>query len=516
MENIENPVIEFELFIKKLGKDTLTYIPAKLVPGIITIVSVAIFTRIFKPADYGKYVLVFVTTFILTAIFSQWIIQSALRYRAKYVYESKTSIFNRNFFSILLLLSLTLGLLSIVFYPFSKILSSYQQFYTVSVLIIISGIWFNSLVTVFQADFRITMFSLSTIINAIFKFLLALILILFVLKDIICLLWGVFLAYSIGIILMLLTYKSNNRESRSLENKSNKTFRSFLPFLKQFLIYGFPMTGWFLGAQLLNISDRYFLQIFRGGEEVGIYSSNYNLIYSAVLFISMPLLTAAHPLLMKAGTSFANQKEEIQKLITAFSRYFLIIAFPVMIYVTILFKELADIFLGLEYRRGGIILPIVLYGLLAWRFAIFGHKGLEFREKTNIMFMYVMICTGVKIVLNILFVPRYGYIAAAVATLICFFIYPILVYWGTKSDIEWIIPWASFIKMFIASLPLIISFIVIKTFQFNSIVTLILSGIIMLPIYLKMLLLLKEIRPYEINYFNEFLKKTINIRRKIC
>ena len=45
--------IDIGPLVRKLGKDTLTYVPAKLAPGIINLLSLTVFTRIFDPGDYG-------------------------------------------------------------------------------------------------------------------------------------------------------------------------------------------------------------------------------------------------------------------------------------------------------------------------------------------------------------------------------------------------------------------------------------------------------------------------------
>ena len=505
---MKNTPIELRHFVGKLAKDTIAYIPAKFIPGAITVLSVAIFTRIFDPSNYGRYILVFTTATILIAVFSQWVTQSTLRYRAQYTVKGKLSVFNRNLFRILSLITICISFLVLCFYPFRQIFGTYQQFLVISVLMLISGVWFGNLIVMYQADLRSSMFSIYTVINATIKFVLALALIFLFLKNISCILWGITLGFCITTFLMMFTFRQTNENVESTDTYDKNLPEKFIPFLKQFFVYGFPMTGWFLGAQLLSISDRYLLQIFRNSEEVGIYSSNYNLVASAMSLVSMPLLTAAHPLLMKAGAAITKKKEKIQELITTFSRYFLIIAFPVMTYVLVLSKELTNIFLGAAYREGNAILPIILCGLLAWYFAMFGHKGLEFREKTNIMFIYVMICTVVKIALNLFLIPRYGYMAAAFAAMVCFFLYPILVYYGTKSDIKWNIPWASVVRISFASFILAITLILIKNvFELSSLTLLVISGILMILVYPICLFIVKELKPYEINYLREFLTR---------
>ena len=502
---------DLRLFVKKLVSDTILYIPAKIIPGALGVIGVAIFTRMFKPDAYGQYILVITTTTILTAIASQWLLQSILRYRAQYLLSNQISKFNQYVTLLLIMVTSTILLLSMALYPLYNLISEYRQYFIVALLIIISGVWFNNLITVLQADLRSLPFSLITILNGIFKFALPLILILVFQKTVINLLWGNVFAFVLALLPIIFVYNYHPGKMQKATGQDNKLDSiSFLYFAKQFFRYGFPMIGWFLGAELLSITDRYLIQLLRNSNEVGIYSSNYNLVASAMALIAMPLLTAAHPLLMKAGTTVSNQKERVQNLITLFSRYFLILAFPIILYVIIFSKEFANLFLGAEYRQGSAIIPIALISIFIWYFAMFGHKGLEYREKTNIMFLYVMICTIAKIILNLIFIPKYGYIAAAFTTLVCFTIYPILVYVGTRTDIKWLIPWRSIMKIFLASLFTVIFLVPLKFLSIYFLWKLVIAGIVLLPIYGFSLYLVSEFKAYELDYISNIFKGAVH------
>ncbi len=495
---------ELKFFIKKLGKDTYFYALAKLIPGIFNVASVAIFTRIFNPAEYGQYIIVITTSIVLTAIFSQWITQSVLRYRSQYVQNKKSAMFNKYIFLTLVLISLIICVLGIVFYPIKKFLSIYQSYYLISIILIISNLWFENLVAILQADLKSRFFSLSLITNGVLKFICPLFLVLFISRNVENLLWGTFLSFFIVTFILILNFYFQFKKSIPKDDFNNKD-EDFFSFIRKFFIYGFPLIGWFLGAEILSVMDRYFLQIFCSSEEVGIYTSNYNLVVSAITFISMPLLTAAHPLLMKAGSLLSN-KDDIQNLITEFSRYFLLIAFPVMSYLLILHKELAEIFLGIEYRQGSLVMIPVTVGLIGWYFAMFGHKGLELQEKTHIMFIYIIICTVVKIIMNLILIIKYGYMGAAITTLISFLLYPTLVYFGAKSNIRWNICWKSMLKLVIASTALAFVFYSIKILRIKSYITIIACGLLLPPLYLFILIILKEIKSYELSFVKNILK----------
>ncbi|MEO0124073.1 MAG: polysaccharide biosynthesis C-terminal domain-containing protein [candidate division WOR-3 bacterium] len=501
---------QFGYLIKKFGRDTIIYFPAKIIPGLTIIFFTAIFTRVFKPEFYGQYIIIITTTTIITAIFSQWLLQSILRYRAQYIYYNMEFIFNINLFKILIFISLLLILLYTVLYPFKKILHQYEKFYLVSLLIIVADIWFTVVLTIFQADTKANIFTLYTILNAFFKLGLSLIFVFVIKMDISGLLWGAFLSSFIlvtPIIFTLFVAKKSFEES----TEKDKQKALFINLFKQFFGYGFPMVGWFIGSELLMVSDRYFLQIFRGSNEVGIYSTNYSLISSAISFITVPLLNAAHPLIMKANVDSSFKLNEIKKLINAFSRYFLLLVYPITTYIVLLKGEFVRIFLGPGYREGSIIFPIIAPGILLWFFAMFGHKGLELREKTNKMFLYVLVCAIMKLILNVFFIPPYGYIGAAITTLICFSLYPVLVYFGTKNDIEWSIPWMTIIKLAVVLIPLIVAVYVIKHFITHYMIVLIVSLFVVVIVYIIMLFIFQEIQPGEIIAAKLFLKRLFKL-----
>lgn len=502
--------VTIEYFVKKLGRDTLIYVPAKILPGFFTILSVAIFTRLFNPDEYGRYIMVITTVVLISTCMAQWLVQSIIRYRAQYLSEGKKILFDKYLLYTLLLLSGFLFSLTALFLPFKKYLGSYENFYLIGILLITSDMWFNILIAVYQADLKSNAFTFFTIFNAFLKLILSVVFVIFIKKDISYLFLASFLASFIALI-NILGAKLFFEKSSSIE-LAVLPGDDFLVFLKKFIGYGFPMIGWFLCFQLLGISDRYFLQIFRSSWEVGVYSSNYNLVASAINFLTTPILNAAHPLLMKAGIGTAEKRNEFQKLITLFSRYFLMLSMPLIIYVFIFSEELAIIFLGADYRQGNGVIPILVAGFTMWYLGIFGHKGFEIRENTGRMFLYVIICVIVKVTFSLLFIPRYGYIAAAITTLVAFTLYPILIYFGTFHDIKWIFPWQESLKVLLAGIAAGGILVLVKKFHCTPLFILISGGIILLLLYALFLFLIKGIKRREIEYVRQVLMPYLRTR----
>jgi O-antigen/teichoic acid export membrane protein len=482
--------------IAKLGKDTLAYVPAFLVPAAIAVLSAAIFTRLFKPAAYGQYALVVSTVNIVTLLLTSWVQQSTLRYRAHFLDKGWQEDFDRNLIVLLGALTCTLLLLSLLVGPLlSTSLGSYRRFYWVGIGLGVVSVWYSSLAVVLQADLLAVRYSQFSVTQAVLRFVLAVVWVSLIARDVIGLLWGTLLAQLILLVPLVRTLGLHRVPLRSTDAAV-----PFGKFLRHLGSYGFPMIGWAVGAQLLNLLDRYLLQVFRGSAEVGIYSPNYDLVAAALGLVAAPLLIAAHPLIMKAAGEVDFDEKQLQTLIASYSRFYLLVAFPVAAFLGAFSREVAVVFLGPPFREAHAIIPIILLGLLAWQFSMYGHKGLEIRGRTRTMLCYVLVCVGANGVLNLFAIPRYGYLGAAVTTLFSFLLYPVLVYFGTRKSMAWHIPWASMGRIGLAaSLPAGCLYALKRLLRFDSAIgLLIVGGVVLVFIYVGLLWGMKEIGSEEI------------------
>jgi O-antigen/teichoic acid export membrane protein len=198
------------------------------------------------------------------------------------------------------------------------------------------------------------------------------------------------------------------------------------------------MIGWLLGLTLLNFADRVLLEMLRGSSSVGIYSSNYNLVNRGLLLAFTPIIQTIHPILMNTWNG-ANEPK-VEALITDFTRYFLIIGVGATIFAGVVSRPLSTIILAEDYHEGFVIIPIVAVGLFLWNISMIGHKGLEIQERTRVMFLGVSGAVMLNIVLNIPLISLYGYLGAAVATLISFGTYAIFAYLTSIQYIRWQLP----------------------------------------------------------------------------
>jgi O-antigen/teichoic acid export membrane protein len=111
---------------------------------------------------------------------------------------------------------------------------------------------------------------------------------------------------------------------------------------------------------------------------------------------------------------------------------------------TLLFaKDLARILLGPEFREGYLVMPIALGGIALWQLGLYLHKPFEFYERTGIMLGLAALAVTVSLVLNILLIPRFGYMAAAWNTVAAYGVYAGLTGALARRQMPWRIEWTS-------------------------------------------------------------------------
>ncbi|MEH7274746.1 lipopolysaccharide biosynthesis protein [Neobacillus vireti] len=484
------------------SKDSIAYGIAVLVPALIGILSISIYTRLFSVAEFGQYNQVYNTTLIVTTLFSQWIQQSIQRYRPLYKSSGNLDEFNKNLTNLLVLMLGFIMILGGIGSLFRNELGAYKQYYWISLLLIISQFLFLIFGTLLQADFKSRKYKNFNVLTSILKFGFGLIIVYNFYKHPISIIFGLILGQ---IILLGPMFKSTGLSMRLLQmTKLQETIQ----FTKQFALYGFPMIGWFIGNSVLNLSDRYMLEALGSIKDVGIYSANYSIVSASLGLLAMPLVSAAHPIIMnKAYTSSKSQMEEI---ISSFARIYMLFSFPLLAFVSIFHTEITALFLGEEFRVGSIIIPILFLGLILWNLAMIGHKGYEIKEKTKVMLSFVVIAALVNLLLNYLLIPDYGYVGASIATLASMAVYPALIKVFSYKFIRWKINISSTIKITLASAATALLVNLVKRY-FDQLVLLqlIIGGVIGLILYLLLLFILKELSLNEMKEkaIKKFLKR---------
>ncbi|HID93930.1 MAG TPA: hypothetical protein EYP60_07525, partial [bacterium (Candidatus Stahlbacteria)] len=99
---------------EKLSEDIAKYTPSHIIPAIIGILSVPIFTRLFLPGVYGIYILVLTTVSILVTVGTSWIDNAILRFFPIHKERGEVKLFHTNVLFLTLFSVITIAILFLV------------------------------------------------------------------------------------------------------------------------------------------------------------------------------------------------------------------------------------------------------------------------------------------------------------------------------------------------------------------------------------------------------------------
>ncbi|MBC7958954.1 MAG: polysaccharide biosynthesis protein [Vallitaleaceae bacterium] len=191
--------------------------------------------------------------------------------------------------------------------------------------------------------------------------------------------------------------------------------------LKQLIAYGYPLIGMGLIMTLLNMSDRYIIKFFYDNNEVGLYTSNYSLASAAFTMLMVGLSRGSYPKILEAWHK--KDYSTAERTLSAGGKYFMMFGLPAATGLLLLSKPIASLCLGADYFEGYPVIGIVAFAMLFCGLSEYKNKGWELKAQTLPILLNSLIAAFVNILLNILFIPIFGYIFAAYSTLIAFFIY---------------------------------------------------------------------------------------------
>ncbi len=197
--------------------------------------------------------------------------------------------------------------------------------------------------------------------------------------------------------------------------KSSLKHRPQLDHIKELLGVGFPLMGVFLVTLLLYQSDHYLLKFFRNVETTGVY--NYGYKFAAVLSLFVVLGNKVWlPRLYAQGREFifTNMKDYATLSMLAMQTFYLLL----LTVFTIWKQSLLPPGFGQAFT----VIVIAGFGYIFYGHAQVLDGWLILERKSGILFITSLGALIVNLILNIIFIPRYGMLAAALTTTFSFIV----------------------------------------------------------------------------------------------
>lgn len=398
-------------------KNFSIYFLGLITSGLVSFLVIPLIIRFFGVEVYGDFSLIQNVILILVSFSSGWLNQCILRFN-DFSQNFKVAIFQLYLIVLFPSLLLCLGLL---FYLKSDVLVV-----TIGIASLFFGGFSALMTTFYQSKFKASK-TLYVDIVRVFSFVIPLLVIGYFgyfgksyAVILYCFCVSYFLAF---LVLMIPNWRFFIISVRTLfSNLSQNKIFGVVSENKKYITYGWPLALWFTISSILNVSDRYIIDLYYTKNDVGVYSSIYDLIYKGVTLLFIPILSSGYPIMTKKYNDGLKQEAFafLKKMIV-----FEIAIFLVMLLVGFLLRDFfIEKIVGIPKTKlsVGIVIPVMI-GAFVWQLAMLIHKPLEFELKTRVMLFFIGIALAANIFLNIVFIPIYGVIFAAYSTIISSMIY---------------------------------------------------------------------------------------------
>lgn len=375
----------------------------------ISTLTTPIFTRLLSTSEYGSYT-VFNSWLGIITIFVSMNLSAGVYAQGLVKFETERNVFSSS------LQGLTLTLLvgwSAVYVLFRDFWNAAFSLSTVQMLAMLVLIWTSAVFGFWAAEQRVKLSYLKlVVVTLIISLAKPVVGILFVLHS-----EDKVTARILGLALVELIGYSGLFVSQMVRGKKFFSAR----FWKYAVVFNLPLVPHYLSQIILSSADRIMIGRMVGESEAGIYGLAYS--------VSM-VMTLFSTALGQTISPWMYQKIRDNKICEISS-----IAYPSMIIIAgvnlmlILFApEIIRLFAPRQYYEAiWVIPPIAMSVYFMYIYDMFA-KFAFYYEKTGYIMLASVAGASLNILLNWIFIGKYGYMAAGYTTLVCYAIYAIAHY----------------------------------------------------------------------------------------
>ncbi|QSZ67863.1 flippase [Methanofollis aquaemaris] len=273
--------------------------------------------------------------------------------------------------------------------------------------------------------------------------------------------------------------------------------------IREYLSFGFPTVPGNLSSWVVNSSDRYVIALFLGTAYVGYYAPGYTLGNIIGMFVA-PFSFILPAVLSKYYDE--NNLQEVQNILQYSLKYFLMLAVPSFVGLSILSKPLLAILSTPEIAANSyLITPFIALSALFFGVYAIIFQILILEKNTRITAMVWIIAAVINFGLNLVVIPYLGILGAAITTLISFiFALGFIAYYlmdKSKTPLLYNIVSRAIFPIILASISMIP---VLVAFNPVGILSILITVALCAAIYFVLIYALKGVTKEEIYFFKNF------------
>lgn len=464
-------------------RDSSIYGATRIISVLIGVVTIPIFALIMPPEVFGMYSLALLTVTISYQVVNEWSRSSILRFDSKYSGTADYKEYLSNVFIPPIAFGIIVSFIVLLFWFSSDFLNKFNDYIPVAIAVFLLSILHSLLITLLRIRQRAKQFSIIQLANRIGALVIGIGLIVLFGFGGEGLLYGMLASYLVLIPISL-------KWTRLLHDISVKALN--INEIKRYLSYGIPLTLFALFAFLMRYTDRYMISIYRGIDEVGLYSFACLLPQRTIEMIIGIVALGAYPIIVR---EWENTSKQAATVVTSdLARYHMLITFPIMIILVILPREVISLAGTQQYIVAFKSIPFVsiatYFTSMAWFSSIAFHFSTHTRQLLNVSVVSLIF----NILLNLIMVPKWGYNGAALSTMITSIIYFIIVFSISRKWLPWKIPVAVISNVLASTLIASVIAILCRSLLFQGNLRFFVSILMYVLIYVLMLEILGEFK----------------------
>ncbi|WP_102399914.1 polysaccharide biosynthesis C-terminal domain-containing protein [Haloimpatiens massiliensis] len=386
---------------KRLVVDMILYAIGDFGSKIISFLLVPFYTNYLGTDEYGAMDLINVTQSLIIPIISLQLTSGVFRYLLDDKYDKEEIVSTGINFTIV---SSTISM--IVFWIIYKVFNLQIPYVGAIVLLTLFSMLNSMLKQILRGLDKIKIYSITGIITTLLFCILNIIFIGYFKMSYQGMVYANIITLFIVSIFILI--EGNIFKCYKMNLFSKEVF-------KELLVYSFPLIPNTISWWIMNVSDRYLVNIYVGMSAVGIYGLSNK--FASVLFMFNSIFDRAWQTSAIENYSSPNRDKFFTEIFNKLMKFEILIVLG----CTIVLKPMM-IFIGHEYRYAWKYANILFLANLFLSFSLFYGVGYNCEKKTKEAFTTTVYSAILNFVINLLLIKFIGVYAAALSTLIAYFV----------------------------------------------------------------------------------------------
>jgi len=428
--------------LKKFVKDIAIYSPSRFLPAITAFITTPILTRLFPPDEYGYWALATSVSAFLVSLGASGFGSAVIRFYPAYKAKSTLNVF---FATLGVLVGSAITIVAGISFLTLLLFKEYippalYPLLPLVIMIFIAQSIFSVFISVMRAQGRSRSFTSFQLFINYSSLGVGLLLVVVLGLRVEGLLWGNFL--TLLLTLPFLIFLATKRVGI-------RPHLFHLPDALQIWQYAWPLILGNMAMWGLRVSDLFIISAFRSERDIGLYSVSYNLSAKSIELLVGLFLLSVSPLVY---STWENEgREATEKTLTMVTRVYLILCLPAAVGLSVLAFPFVALLTAPDYYDGSKIVGLVAFSSFAWGLANIAMMGIAIKKRARRIGANQIVAAFTHIGLQLLMISRFGYVAAAISTLISYTVLLILQSIASRPHLTWRFPFSTLRNVIAAS-----------------------------------------------------------------